>query len=84
MIRALLVIWSLDPSGAGSAVVTPQPSWEACVEYAAATRRMYNCVRTEFGPELFEPIGATLAVNRCTVKAEGEAQQVWTCKGRAE
>jgi hypothetical protein len=79
MFKALLILWTLDPSGAGTASVQEMPSLAACYQFVGraqfpdATHRA--CVTADTAGD----VAATLRANHCALDAGG---LVYSCKGR--
>lgn len=79
MIRALMVIWSLDPSGAGTATVQPALTVDACYVAAAARADLSTSVSCiSLTDADMNRIASVLDYNRCT-KTGATA---FTCRGR--
>jgi hypothetical protein len=79
MIKALLIIWSMDPSGAGTASVQDMPSLTACYQFVGRAQ-FPESVRAACQPEsTVSEVSATLIENRCKLDAQGI---MYVCKGR--
>lgn len=63
MIRALLVIWSLDPSGAGTVTGIEFPSLAECYAFAGRAQLVekYRCATERDIPD----VANLIRVNRC-------------------
>ncbi len=84
-IAAFLTIWALDPSGAGTVTITPQPSVRECWLAGAARPDLSTsaaCASADDYLRDVEVTGYLLATNRCAVVTQNDDVQVWTCKGR--
>lgn len=78
MIRSLLILWSLDPSGVGTVVVQDMPSLTACYQTVGRSRFPTYHVTCQPATAVDE-VAATLAALRCTADPQGLS---YTCRGR--
>lgn len=79
MIRALLILWHLDPSGVGTATVQFAPSVDACYRIAAARPdQSTSGYCTPLTTEGVNIVAKLLAANRCTPRGTDS----FTCRGR--
>lgn len=80
MIKALLILWTMDPSGAGTAAVMDQPSLGACYAFVGVAQ-FPETTRAACQPAATAPdVVAKLIENRCELPAWGGV--TYTCKGR--
>lgn len=81
IITVLLLIWSLNPQGAGTVTVMPFDSMDAC---RAASAQYHGECHHAPGGEIDDEstVGRTLRSNRCEMVAADARVAIWECKGR--
>jgi len=77
IVRALLILWHLDPSGAGTATTELFDSLDA----ACADTRGGACYGYDVEHGGNPDVVYALAYNRCTINRTDEIVATWTCKG---
>lgn len=80
MIKTLLILWTLDPTGAGSVAITDMPSLQECYKFVARAQ-FPDTTRVACQPRATLPeVAVILADNRCELPAWGGV--TFTCAGR--